>query len=209
MPGLPPPGKETLADKFLSIVDSRIGDPYVWGATGPNAFDCSGLIYWAAKQAGIRGVPRTTTEQWSALKHVPVSDVQPGDLVYFTGADPPSPGHVGVVDKSGTTWSMIDAPQTGMDVSVQSFAVPGQGDGHIVGFARLPGVSGKGGTGSGGGGGTIFSWPGEITGFFSEAERFVQAAMWLANPENWVRILAGIAGAVLGIAGVLFLMKAA
>jgi hypothetical protein len=201
---------------FEAAVQSFLGVPYLFGGTTRAGIDCSGLIMEAAQKVGIT-IPRTTTAQWAALPHVPVEDVQPGDLVYFTGGDPPSPGHVGMVDKTGTTFSMIDAPFTGVDVRTDTFTVPGSGDMHVVGFARVPGLTGLGAQenidSSGGaalsGGGGILSLPSQVTSFFDDATRFAQAAMWLVNPENWMRVIAGLAGAALAVAGVGFLIKAA
>ena len=199
---------------FEAAVKSYLGVPYKFGGTTRAGIDCSALIMEAAQAVGI-SIPRTTTAQWAALPHVPVGDVEPGDLVYFTGADPPSPGHVGMVDATGNTFSMIDAPFTGVDVRQDSFTVPGQGDMHVVGFARVPGLTGLGAqesidpTAPPSSGGGILSLPSQVTSFFDDATRFAQAAMWLVNPENWMRIIAGLLGAGLAVAGVGFLIKAA
>lgn len=210
---MPAAVKSDLSQRFLSAVESFKGVPYVWGGTSRSGVDCSGLVWAAARQVGVN-IPRTTTTQWAALPHISASQVQPGDLVYFTGADPPSPGHVGVVDSGGRTWSMIDAPQTGMDVQQQSFSVPGSGEMHVVGFARLPGAGQTQTTGAtkmGGGGGGLLSLalPDNVLQLFDDATKFVTAAMWIMNPENWMRIIAGGAAVLLLVMGLGALVKAA
>jgi NlpC/P60 family len=197
-----------LAERFLSQVKSFQGVPYVWGGESRQGVDCSGLVQLAAREVGV-SIPRTTTAQFAALPHVSAADAQPGDLVFFTGSDPPSPGHVGVVDSPGH-WSMIDAPQTGQVVHRQPFSVPGMGVMHVVGFARLPGA-GTVPSGQGGGGLNLFSlvMPPAALQFFDDAARFVNSAMWILNPENWMRLLAGAAGVLLALAGAGFLLRAA
>ena len=101
---------------MLSAAMSRRGLPYVYGAAGPGSFDCSGLVQWSFAQAGIT-MPRTAAEQALAGPAVPVSQLQPGDLL-FSHTDPTAPGyisHVGIY--LGNGW-MIQAPQPGMDVEV-------------------------------------------------------------------------------------------
>lgn len=95
---------------------SRIGAPYVWGATGPGAFDCSGLVGWAYAQAGI-SLPRTSEQQWFAGPHVPLSDARPGDLLFWTynPADPGDVDHVALYVGNGM---MIAAPHTGERVQL-------------------------------------------------------------------------------------------
>jgi cell wall-associated NlpC family hydrolase len=66
----------------LSKAMSKIGKPYVYGATGPNAFDCSGLVGWAYKQVGV-SLPRTSAAQSRVGTPVSKSDLRPGDLVFF------------------------------------------------------------------------------------------------------------------------------
>ena len=61
---------------------SKLGKPYVYGATGPNAFDCSGLVGWAYKQIGV-SLPRTSAAQSRVGTPVAKSDLRPGDLVFF------------------------------------------------------------------------------------------------------------------------------
>jgi Cell wall-associated hydrolases (invasion-associated proteins) len=61
---------------------SKIGSPYRWGATGPNAFDCSGLVTWAFKKAGV-SLPRTSRAMSTVGTPVAKSDLRPGDLVFF------------------------------------------------------------------------------------------------------------------------------
>jgi cell wall-associated NlpC family hydrolase len=97
----------TQAEKAVAFAYAQIGKPYVFGAAGPDAYDCSGLTMasWAA--AGV-SIPRTSYEQWDDLPHVPISQIQPGDILVFNDA-----GHVGIYVGDG---ELIDAPQTGLDV---------------------------------------------------------------------------------------------
>ena len=88
----------------------KLGSPYVWGATGPNAFDCSGLVQAAYRSAGI-SLPRTTYAQINAGRRVPRSQLQPGDLVFFYSGI----SHVGIYIGNGR---MIHAPNPSAPVRV-------------------------------------------------------------------------------------------
>lgn len=81
--------KQAPSNKGQAIVDaamSKIGSPYVWGAAGPNSFDCSGLTTWAHQQAGI-SIPRTSGAQASAGKPVSRGNLQPGDVISYYGGN--------------------------------------------------------------------------------------------------------------------------
>jgi peptidoglycan DL-endopeptidase CwlO len=97
----------TQADQAIAYAYSKIGDPYVWGATGPDSFDCSGLVQAAWGAAGV-AIPRTTYDDWASLPHIPMSEIEPGDLILYDGE-----GHVALYIGDGY---IIDAPSTGLDV---------------------------------------------------------------------------------------------
>jgi len=97
----------TQADKAVAFAYAQIGKPYVWGGTGPDGFDCSGLVQAAWAAAGV-AIPRTTYEDWDDLPHIPVSQMVPGDLIIYNDE-----GHVGMYVGGGY---IIDAPHTGLDV---------------------------------------------------------------------------------------------
>ncbi|MCU1676192.1 MAG: hypothetical protein JWM93_950 [Frankiales bacterium] len=88
----------------------ELGKPYVWGADGPNTFDCSGLTQFIYAKAGIY-LPHFTGAQWNVGRHVSYSELQPGDLVFFH----PDHHHVGIYIGNG---QMINAPHTGDVVRV-------------------------------------------------------------------------------------------
>ncbi len=67
----------------LDIVRAQKGDPYSYGSAGPNAFDCSGLIYYSFRKAGFRNIPRTSNAQASGLRPVKRRNMRKGDLVFF------------------------------------------------------------------------------------------------------------------------------
>jgi len=71
----------------VNAARSVLGAPYVWGAAGPDAFDCSGLTSWAWAQAGVV-IPHSAAAQYAVLPHVPLSDVQPGDVIYYGNFGP-------------------------------------------------------------------------------------------------------------------------
>lgn len=94
------------ASTFLSVVRAQIGKPYVWAAVGPDAFDCSGLVVYALRKAGLNVIRHTT---WTFLAWngaTTVSSPVPGDLVCWTA-------HMGVYVGNGR---MIHAPQPGQPV---------------------------------------------------------------------------------------------
>jgi len=99
----------TQAGKAIAFAYSQLGCPYVYGGTGPchMGFDCSGLVQAAWAAAGVQ-IPRDTYGQWAALPHVPLSSMEPGDLLIYNGD-----GHVAMYVGGGY---IIDAPQTGMNV---------------------------------------------------------------------------------------------
>ncbi|MGH3286050.1 MAG: C40 family peptidase, partial [Streptosporangiaceae bacterium] len=96
----------------LRAAESRQGLPYVWGADGPASFDCSGLVEWSFAQAGVP-MPRVAADQARTGPAVPVSQLQPGDLLFYH-TDPTAPGYIShVAIYAGNGW-MIQAPQPGL-----------------------------------------------------------------------------------------------
>lgn len=112
---LPPDaGELALGLAAVQVARAQIGKPYVWGAAGPNAFDCSGLVMWAWAQVGV-SLPHFTVDQYNAMVPVPLGQVQPGDLVFLqhTYAAPYAITHVGMVTERGT---VIEAPEPGVAI---------------------------------------------------------------------------------------------
>ncbi|HJU02263.1 MAG TPA: NlpC/P60 family protein, partial [Actinomycetes bacterium] len=97
---------------------AQLGDPYRWGASGPDAFDCSGLTSSAYRAAGV-AIPRVSRAQWGAGPHVAVANLLPGDLVFYADnpADPATIHHLGMYIGNGL---MVHAPHTGDVVRVAS-----------------------------------------------------------------------------------------
>ena len=120
----------------IAYAEQQIGQPYLWGGTGPDAFDCSGLVMMAYRAARI-DIARTSEQQWATEQHVPASQVQPGDLVFFAGADgtPTSPGHVGLVIGHG---QMIEAYAAGFPIRISTYgtATSAPGDESPLGFTQ-------------------------------------------------------------------------
>ena len=108
-----------LVAAAIGYAEQQLGKPYLFGGTGPDAFDCSGLVMMAYRSAGVN-LERTSEQQWATQVRIPASQVQPGDLVFFAGADgtPTSPGHVGLVIGGG---KMIEAYATGFPIRVASY----------------------------------------------------------------------------------------
>ncbi|HUA41600.1 MAG TPA: NlpC/P60 family protein [Streptosporangiaceae bacterium] len=113
----------------IAYARQQLGKPYLWGGTGPDAFDCSGLVMMAYRAAGI-DLPRTSQQQWASGPRISASQVQPGDLVFFAGTDGTrtSPGHVGLVIGKGL---MIEAYATGFPIRIAPYT-----DRDPVGFTR-------------------------------------------------------------------------
>jgi peptidoglycan DL-endopeptidase CwlO len=102
------------ASDAITAAQSKVGVPYVWGATGPNTFDCSGLVQWAYRQAGLT-IPRVANDQWTSGPSVPLADLRPGDLLFwaYDRTNARSIHHVAMYVGNG---QMVEAPRTGLNV---------------------------------------------------------------------------------------------
>ncbi|MDQ1696488.1 MAG: hypothetical protein QOJ03_1841 [Frankiaceae bacterium] len=119
--GTTPPN--AIAAGAIAAARSRLGDPYVWGATGPNSFDCSGLTQWAYAHVGV-ALPRVAADQWNAGQHVTLTGLEPGDLLFWA-TDLNSPAtihHVAIYLGGGM---MLAAPHTGDVVKIQPVYMSG------------------------------------------------------------------------------------
>lgn len=105
-------GYAAKAEKVLAFARAQIGKPYVWGASGPSSYDCSGLTQAAWREAGVT-LPRTTWDQVEVGTRVATSDLKPGDLVFFYD----DISHVGIYKGDGM---MIHAPKPGANVREES-----------------------------------------------------------------------------------------
>lgn len=114
----------TRAQKAIAFARAQLGKPYVYGATGPNSYDCSGLTQAAWAAAGV-SIPRTTYQQIDFGTRVSASQLQPGDLVFFYSGV----SHVGMYIGGG---QMIHAPHTGTVVKVAPIS-----EMPIYGYARM------------------------------------------------------------------------
>ena len=197
-----------MVTTMMTFMLAQRGKPYSEDLSrrlGPNAFDCSGLVYAALHKVGVaipQGDSTANTEaNWLGSNGATVvkseSDVKPGDLVFFHGAAPgPSNygpiGHVGMAIDSG---HMISAYDTASGILI----TPISQDQFTVGMRLSGDTIAPGGSPapSQGGLGGILSFPSEITTFFTDANGFINKLMWLANPASWVRIVMFLVGTAL------------
>jgi cell wall-associated NlpC family hydrolase len=98
----------------VTIAESQVGKPYQWGGAGPNSYDCSGLTMTAWGAAGV-ALPHSAQDQYDLTTRIAIAGLEPGDLVFF--GTPTDVYHVGMYVGNGY---MVDAPETGEDVMVQS-----------------------------------------------------------------------------------------
>jgi cell wall-associated NlpC family hydrolase len=102
------------AERAVSAAKKQIGEPYRWGGTGPSGFDCSGLVQYSWKKAGV-AIPRVTQSQYARIRtKVSYSKLQPGDLLFFRGK-----GHVGMYVGKG---KMIHSPSSGKTVTIEKLS---------------------------------------------------------------------------------------
>jgi cell wall-associated NlpC family hydrolase len=128
------PAGSAAGELAVSFAKREIGVPYVWGGETPGVgFDCSGLVQWAWGQAGY-SIPRTTEEQWAALPRVSLSNLQPGDLLYYYNLDGDNAVDHVVMYVGAGPWgsnTIIAAAYTGTNISLAPVFTFG-----LVGAAR-------------------------------------------------------------------------
>jgi cell wall-associated NlpC family hydrolase len=129
--GSPPNISVPASGKAAVVVNaalSRVGMPYVWGAAGPGSFDCSGLMLWAYRKAGMN-LPHYTGSQYNMGTRISsLNQVRPGDVLFFY----PDLGHNGMYIGGG---KMVHAPRSGKNVEVVDLAT--YWGGHFVGASRI------------------------------------------------------------------------
>ncbi|WP_460700747.1 C40 family peptidase, partial [Nocardia thraciensis] len=109
-------GSSPAVQQAISTALAQQGDPYEWGAEGPGSFDCSGLMWYSARAAGV-DLPRTAAEQYRQLPKVNPGDIKPGDLIFPASAfkNGGGPGHVMMYVGNG---QCVEAPRSGYNVRV-------------------------------------------------------------------------------------------
>jgi hypothetical protein len=210
----------------ISYAKAQLGKPYVFGASGPSTFDCSGLTLMAYRQAGIT-LPHHSQDQAKMGVAVAKTAIQPGDLVFSNWGDGPN-SHVGIA-VSGN--QIIDAPHTGAFVRYDNLSASYLS--HVTAVRRFPTVTGGGGGGGGGGGvgPGIIGGPMQLPGgggggggggnfwdpvtkpfqdMASAASSVAQVADLITKaflPSNFTRIVCGLLGGIFILMGIVLLTR--
>lgn len=177
----------SVATRAIQIAAQQAGKPYVWGAGGPDAFDCSGLVHYAYALAGLPGTGNPTSHQWTTFTMVFMGDPvmrgqeQPGDLIL------PTPGHVGICIGNGQMW---DAATTGVPVQVHKYS-------SVYAIRRIATPSNS--TAVGGitttGFNSVISNP--LQPLIDAVHSFDTVLKTLTNGHTWIRIFEVVSGSVL------------
>lgn len=118
--------------RFIANLRSALGTPYVWGGTSlQNGVDCSGLVWAAARAAGIHGIPRVSQDQFHYGQAVSMGALRPGDLIFSQWGSEQGAGHVSVYLGGG---KIIEAYKTGAPVTIHDLSVL---NGHVLGARRI------------------------------------------------------------------------
>jgi hypothetical protein len=123
------------AGAAIAFAQQQLGKPYLWGGTGPDMFDCSGLMLRAFQSAGII-LPRTAAEQFNAGQHLAVADAQPGDLLFWA-TNPQAPDSIHHVALYLGGGQILEAPTTGIPVRIRAVSLT---ENELVPLATRPGT---------------------------------------------------------------------
>lgn len=221
-------------DQIVANARAELGRPYIYGATGPDDFDCSGLVQFVFNKAGL-SVPRVSSAQFNFGTQIQASDLAPGDLVFseWSGDDVPHHGHVAIYTGNGM---IIEAPHPG--AVVHEVPLDASYLAHVDGYTRPVGLSTgpaspvtggpRGSAGSSGGTANAagfdwnpLSWPGSLLNWVSggitgDASQLISGATaTLADvvkffalffqPSTYIRIGAGILGIIFLMFGLVML----
>lgn len=211
----------------VAYARTQLGDPYVWGAEGPDKFDCSGLVQYVYQHFGIH-TPRTTyqmTASGSPLKRITRADLTAGDLIFSNWGGRRS-SHVGIYDGKG---NIIEAPAPGQNVKVTRLG-PGYWA-HVDDMRRVPGTSATAPAGSDGGGNLLEELGSTIGGLIPRPQNLTDAVSNVgtaagsvakslmsvsevanlitraALPSNILRGFYGMFGVIFVLIGIWFLAK--
>lgn len=183
----------STADAVIAAALQQLGKPYVWGAAGPNSFDCSGLVVYAFRKGAGLSLPHFTGSLWAKYPHISRASIAPGDLVF------PNPSHVGIAISNTR---MVVAPHTGSVVEIESIGTvwgaarvipPGTGPGTIP----IPSTTDVG----------LIPGAGEIHAIYEIFANFAKTFAFLTDPANIRRMLIFAAGAALIIYGLIRLTR--
>ncbi|HYX44700.1 MAG TPA: NlpC/P60 family protein, partial [Acidimicrobiales bacterium] len=122
----PPPPASSGAAAAVAEAQRQLGKPYVYGAAGPNSFDCSGLMLWAWRAGGV-SLSHSALAQYHETTRVPLNAIQPGDILFF-GSSVSGIHHNAMYVGNG---QMIEAPHTGLNVRYRAM-----GRSDLVGVGR-------------------------------------------------------------------------
>ena len=130
-PTMTKPEKTPAVGSVIAAARKMLGTPYLYGGASPSGFDCSGLVSYAYRSVGI-SIPRSSADQYLRAEKIPLSDLQPGDLLFFR-LSPPKISHVAIYDHGDR---FIHAPSSGRQVSYASLDNP-YWHKHLVGAGRF------------------------------------------------------------------------
>lgn len=210
------------ATDVVSAASGQIGKPYVWAAPpsfsakNPSSFDCSGLTGWAYKQGGGGSLPHNAQLQYRLLKHRPVAEAQPGDLVFLgVGRSTAAIHHVMLVSGAGT---VIEAADYGIPVRSRAYSATESemiASAGVFPGSSLPFGEGELGTGKSDSGVLGGITDGTLSGNVGNAGKDILDAATaiprflalLSKGDTWVRVAEFTAGGLLLVVGISYVLR--